>query len=74
MFYTSYKCSRCSKETILLTHEVEDSQFKRNYIVCAHCSSKKLRKEKETDDLREVMNTRSYKRIGGAIRQVNIGG
>ena len=74
MFYTSYKCCNCNKETILLTHEVEDSQFKNRYIVCSHCSSKKLRKEKETDDLREVMSERSYKRVGGAIRQVNIGG
>lgn len=70
MFYTSYKCKRCNKEIILITAEVEDSQFRRNYIACSHCGSKKLHKEKITDDLRDVMNERKYKRVNGAIRQV----
>lgn len=70
MFYVSYKCCKCSKETILISSEVQDSQFRRKYIVCAHCSSRKLRKERETDDLREIMSERSYKRVGRAVRQV----
>lgn len=41
------------------------------YLVCSHCSSKRLIIEKQTDDLRECMSHRRYKRNKrGAIVQV----
>lgn len=68
--YTSYKCKRCRKEIILLTDEVESTKREGKYLCCSHCGSKYIIREKETDDLRECMGERVYKRIGGSIRQV----
>lgn len=68
--YTIFKCKSCNKEIILLTEEVMDSQFKRQYISCSHCGSKKLRKEKATDNLKECMKERKYKREHGALKQI----
>lgn len=42
---------------------------KGRYLVCPYCNSKRVSKENSTDDLRECMKERSYRRIGGAIRQ-----
>lgn len=70
-FYVSYMCKGCGKETILITSEVTSSINKGKYISCAHCGCKGLVKEKETDDLREVMKARRYKRNSrGALEQV----
>ena len=69
MYYSAYKCKVCNKETILVKDQVKDTEKKNRYIVCSHCSSKKLVKEKDTDDLREVMSNRAYKREGGRLRQ-----
>ena len=69
MYYSAYKCKVCKKETILVADQVEDTEKKNRYIVCSHCSSKKIVKEKETDDLREIMGNRAYKREGGRLRQ-----
>ncbi len=74
MIYTAYKCNSCKNETIVITEELEKTMSAKRYITCAHCNSKRLIKEKETDDLRECMRSRTYKRIGGAIRQVSKGG
>ena len=66
--YTSYKCSSCSREFVLLTEEVEQQK---GYLVCPYCSSKRVKKEKSTDNLKECMYERSYKRNKrGAIEQV----
>lgn len=70
-YYTGYKCRKCSKEIILITSEVNSSIKLDKYISCAHCGCKKLTKEQETDDLREVMSARRYKRNSrGALEQV----
>lgn len=39
------------------------------YISCPHCRCGNLIKQKNTDDLREIMIERSYKRVKGALRQ-----
>jgi len=67
--YTSYKCRTCSKEFILLTEDI-DNMDKNKYVACPYCNSKRVSKQKETDDLRECMKERSYKKINGAIRQL----
>lgn len=69
--YTSYKCNCCKREFVLLTEELEQ-QFKQNrYLVCPYCSSKKVKREKTTNDLRRCMSENSYKRTkGGALKQV----
>lgn len=67
--YTSYKCKSCNKEFILLSEEIESITAGR-YIACPYCNSKKVNKEKVTDDLRECMKERSYKKVKGSIRQV----
>lgn len=68
--YTSYKCKSCSKETILITDEVQNTLNQDRYLACSHCGSRKLAKELVTDDLREVTKARSYKRVNGRIRQI----
>lgn len=70
MIYISYKCRRCNKEIILITEDVEDTLKSNKYLSCSHCGSKKLYREKSTDDLRECMKSRTYKRVSGALRQV----
>lgn len=39
------------------------------YLVCPYCSSKEIVVHKGTDNLEELMQERSYKRVNGAIRQ-----
>lgn len=53
-------------EFILLTEEVEK---KNGYLVCPYCSSKRVKKETISDNLKECMQERSYKRVKGALRQ-----
>ncbi|UZW13206.1 hypothetical protein OSC52_15320 [Clostridium pasteurianum] len=64
--YTSYKCRTCKKEFIIITEEIE----KNRYLVCPRCSSQRIDKSNETNDLREVMKERSYRRTKGAIKQM----
>lgn len=64
--YKSYVCEKCKKTSILLKEEIA----KGRYLVCPHCSSKNIRTIKETDNLKECMNERYYKRQHGALRQV----
>jgi DNA-directed RNA polymerase subunit RPC12/RpoP len=66
--YTSYKCRTCKLEFVLLSEDV-DKMAKGRYLACPYCNSKRVTKENSTDDLREIMKERSYRRIGGAIRQ-----
>lgn len=68
--YVSYKCKSCNKEIILINDEVLSTIAKGSYLVCSHCSSKRLILEKSTDDLRECMKHSSYKRVHGSIKQV----
>lgn len=69
-YYTGYTCRKCSKEIILITSEVHSSIKLGKYISCSHCGCKNLIREKETDDLREIMKARKYKRNSrGALEQ-----
>ncbi|WP_346943747.1 hypothetical protein [Clostridium sp.] len=72
--YTSFKCITCRKETILLTNEVESTIRQCKYISCSHCGSRRIVKEKVTDDLRECMHHETWKKDKGKIRQVRFGG
>lgn len=70
-YYISYVCKGCSKEIILITSEVDSSIKLGRYISCSHCSCKNLIRDTETDDLREVMQARRYKRNSrGALEQI----
>ena len=64
--YTSYKCNNCSREFVLLSQELEKQK---GYLVCPYCSSKRVKKETISDNLKECMKERSYKRVKGALRQ-----
>lgn len=64
--YTSYKCCTCRKEFVLLSEDIENLK---RYLVCPYCSSRKVKREKMADNLRECMQERSYIRVKGAIRQ-----
>lgn len=66
--YTGYKCRACKLEFVLLSEDV-DKMAKGRYLACPYCNSKRVSKENSTDDLRECMRERSYRRIGGALRQ-----
>lgn len=65
--YTSYICCICKKEFVLLSEDVENIK---GYLVCPYCSSRKIKKQKITDNLKECMQEKAYKRINGAIRQL----
>ncbi len=65
--YTSYICCSCKKEFVLLS---EDIEMFRGYLVCPYCSSRKIKKQRITDSLKECMQEKAYKRVHGAIRQV----
>lgn len=65
--YTSYCCDKCIREFIILTEELQQH---RGYLVCPYCSSKNIRKSKETDNLKECMQEDAFKRKHGALRQV----
>lgn len=73
--YTIFVCqkSKCKKESILVTDEVEDTLKKGGYVSCAHCGCKKVVPKESTNDLRECMDHAAYKRKNGAIRQVHSG-
>jgi DNA-directed RNA polymerase subunit RPC12/RpoP len=66
--YIAYECRTCRKEFVLLTEDV-DQMARDRYIVCPYCCSKRVDKEKVADSLKECMKERSYKRVGGALRQ-----
>lgn len=68
--YTILKCKRCNKTNILLTDEFENTIKSNKYLSCAHCGCRDLRKEKETDNAKDCMNSAHYKRVKGALRQV----
>ena len=69
--YISYTCAKCKKTIILLREEVDDTKNKNKYLACAHCGCKNFIKEKDSNDLRECMKERRYKRVKGALRQVD---
>ena len=64
--YKNYICTNCKKQMILLKEEISP----RGYLKCPHCSSRKIKGITETDNLKECMNERRYKRQKGYIRQV----
>ncbi|MDU4320862.1 MAG: hypothetical protein E7I47_16330 [Clostridium sp.] len=68
--YVILICKKCRKSNILLENEVEDTKRDNKYLACAHCGSKKFVVEKATNNIRDCMKERSYKRSGGALRQV----
>lgn len=65
--YTSYICCKCKKEFVLLSEDVE---ILKGYLVCPYCTSRRVKKEKINDILKECMKEKVYKRVHGAIRQV----
>ncbi|NFG42098.1 hypothetical protein FC789_13050 [Clostridium botulinum] len=69
--YMIYQCKRCRKTSILLTDEVEETLKNNNYLSCAHCGCKNLKREKETDNAKDCMDSAHYKRVKRALRQVN---
>lgn len=71
--YVVLRCTRCKKTIIVLTEEFEDTMNQDRYIACAHCGSKRVFKEKESNDLRRCMDHASYKKVRGVIRQVHSG-
>ena len=64
--YTSYSCSRCRKEFVLLSENIQKLQ---GYLVCPYCTSRNIRKQSAADSLKECMQERAYVRVKGALRQ-----
>jgi DNA-directed RNA polymerase subunit RPC12/RpoP len=64
--YTSYNCSKCRKEFVLLTDDVEALK---GYLVCPFCSSQRIKKQKATDNLKECMSHRRYRKENGVTKQ-----
>lgn len=70
--YNAYKCKRCKKEFILLAEDI-DTLEKDRYIACPYCNSKHIVLTLGTNDLKECMKERAYRKEHGAIRQVRDG-
>lgn len=68
--YTILICKRCNKSTIVLTEEANDTKNKNKYLACAHCGYKNFKEEIATDNAKECMKSSRYKRVKGALRQV----
>ncbi|MBU3107153.1 hypothetical protein [Clostridium gasigenes] len=69
--YTILKCKGCHKSTILLNDEVNKTLNSGKFLSCGHCGCKKFNEEKATDDLRDIMKARKYKRNShGALEQI----
>ena len=64
--YLILKCRKCRKTTIALNREIEFNSF----LVCTHCSSKKVKVVGNTDDARDCMGHAVYKREKGALKQI----
>lgn len=64
--YLILKCNKCKKTTIVLLRQVDLKGF----LVCSHCSSKKVIVAGSTDDARECMEHAVYKREKGALKQI----
>jgi hypothetical protein len=73
--YTTFLCerSKCKKETILVTEEVQDTLRNGGFISCSHCGCKNVTPIGEADDFRKCMDHAAYKRKHGALRQVRSG-
>lgn len=68
--YTWYTCKGCNKEVILLSDEVQHTVSSGQYLSCPHCGCRHLIKGGITDDLRECMKERRYRRNShGALEQ-----
>ena len=69
--YVSYKCKNCRKTIILLNDEMINTISNDKYLVCSHCSSKRLVLGNSTDDLRECMeDARVYKKVKNRWRGI----
>ena len=68
--YTSYKCIGDNKEFVLMTEDVTRVLSQGKYIACPYCGCRKVRKLKETDSFKECMESRTYKRVRGAIQEI----
>lgn len=66
MLYTSLKCKNCGKDLILLNDQLLSTD---NHIVCPYCSSRKITVNDGNDNLKELMEHRSYKRVRGYLKQ-----
>ena len=66
--YISYKC-KCGKEFVLLNEDAKIQEKLNRYISCPFCNSRKIKKERIADTVKECMRSRSYKRVNGAIRE-----
>lgn len=62
MEYTSFECGPCKKEFILNTDEFQSSVRRGTYITCPYCNSKRIKRIKQSDSIKECMKERSYKR------------
>lgn len=69
--YEYFECTRCRRTTITLKDEAAATVKEGGYIACYSCGCKKLILHKCTDDLRECMKARRYKRNSrGAITEI----
>lgn len=64
--YLILKCNSCKKTTIVLCDEVN----RKGFLVCSHCSSKRVKVASANDSLKDCMKEHYYKRDHGALRQV----
>lgn len=67
--YSSFICRTCKKEFVLLSEEVAVQLKLNRYLVCPYCSSQNIKKQRVSDNLKECMSARSYKRVKGALRE-----
>ena len=67
--YTSYVCTSCKRQLVLITEEIQ-SMAKGKYLACSYCGCRHIKKQSIGDSLKECMKESAYKRVHGAMRQV----
>jgi len=69
--YISFRCLTCGKTTILLLHEIQQSQSHGRYITCGHDGRHaRLVETGQYDNLRECMeDQRTYKHERGIVKE-----
>ena len=66
MLYTSLYCENCQNDLILLSEQLLNTK---GYLVCPYCSSRHITVNKGADNLKELREHDSYKRVHGYLRQ-----
>lgn len=67
--YIGYECQVCGAEFVMLTDQLKQREIEGRYIACPF-GHKNIDVLGRYDDIKECMDNRKYKRVGGRIKQM----